>query len=269
MGAIPDTLKCLDLSGMNFDKRGVHSLIRIINAIPKGVSTLKFGNNHLGLMKKGDLKQFIRAIPSHITSIDLSDNDFGEMNTTELKNGFAAVPAHITSIYLGNNNFYKKSNNELNGILEIIPLSVKDINLKKNKLFKKTDKTDKFFRMLETNVKEPERFNWGKNGESNFARALAPLISLSTKGMKNTNLEPLAADSVTTILSFLAPSSVKSERIKQFITEKEKKNELKLSEVEVEPNRVLRNIFNFFNSFAPTRNHVSNDVFVNIMASKR
>ncbi len=269
LGAIPDTLKLLDLSGMNFYKRGVDSLIRIINAIPKGVSALKFGNNHLGLMKNGGGERFISAIPSHITSIDLSDNDFGEMKTNELKRCFAAIPAHVTSIYLGNNKFYKKSNNELNELLGTIPLTVKNVNLKKNKLFKKTDKTDKFFRMLEKNVKEPERFNWGKNGESNFARALAPLISLSTKGMKNTNLEPLAADSVTTILSFLAPSSVQSVRIKQIITEKEQKNELKLSEVAVEPNRVLRNISNFFNNFIPTRNPVSNDVFVNTMASKR
>ncbi|USQ15359.1 hypothetical protein J2N86_15475 (plasmid) [Legionella lytica] len=263
LAAIPETVEMLDFSGMLLAGRGIDSLIRFMHSLPKGVTTLNFSSNNLHLIKARHLSRLFEAIPSHITSINLSNNGLGEMDTSTLKKAFAIFPKNVTSISLGDNKFYKKKHSEVIEILSAIPIHVKNINVEKNKLFKKIQATDNFFNTLQNHVKEPERFNWRDNGESNFSRALAPMISFATKGRKNKAAEPLPADNVATILSFLAPASVKSNCIKQLIIEKEEKNKLSSSTNTAGNNSLPTNIFQFFKKFIPKRTVESNDTTAN------
>lgn len=244
--SIPDTIKSLDLSGMLLGGRGIDFLIRVMKSLPTGVTTLDFSANQLGNIKTRDLPQLFKAIPSHVTSINLSSNDFGEMKSSELKTAYASFPKHVTSISLSDNKFSKKNPSELVDILSAIPIHVKNIDLANNQLFKKTKTTDCFFSTLQSHVNEPERFNWSGNGESNFARALAPMISLATKGRTNQHSEPLPADNVATILSFLTPASVQPSHIKELVIEKESSNSSKKI---VGNNSSQNNLFGFFKKF--------------------
>lgn len=95
----------------------------------------------------------------------------------ELPTVFAAIHAGVTSLDLSGNGLHNKSSADLAQIFAAIPNHIKTIHLGNNGLFQNKSTTQKD-EVLNALGKERGRFILTHNGESDLARALAPMLSL-------------------------------------------------------------------------------------------
>ena len=165
---IPETVTTLGLSYNYLDNIPSEKLAQTFATLPKTVTTLDLGNNHLSERESLTLIQTLSNLPSGIINLDLSDNALGEKNTHEVIEILNSIPPHVRFINLSGNQLFTKRT-----------LAERDALLK--------------------GLKDPERFNFKNNGESDLDRAAAPMISLARSGKVN-----LPTDMVVHILSFFS-----------------------------------------------------------------
>ncbi|KTD81750.1 hypothetical protein [Legionella waltersii] len=171
---IPKNITTLNLSvGFLFDL-GANDLKTALQGIPENVATLALSNNSLNALGVKGLKTVLQGIPENIISLDLSKNDLYTLNLLDLVKALATIPNHVTSVHLGDNGLFIK---------------------------KTTKEIDAFLQLLGENR---HRYNLSGNGESQLARALAPMALLTQENSTNNPAFPtLPKDVVAHILSFL------------------------------------------------------------------
>lgn len=126
-------------------------LSKALRVIPTTVTSLNLRCNYLYNQTGTELAQAFTSIPPTVTSLNLCNNSLGHKGGAELAKAFAAIPEHITTVHLGNNHLFAN----------------------RNKIVK-----DGILKALGENR---QRFILVGNGESDLARALAPMVEIRSK----------------------------------------------------------------------------------------
>lgn len=135
------------------------------------------------------------------------------------------IPAGVTTLNLSGNEFHLKTAAELASAFSGIPPHIKTIDLRNNKLFinKSTLEKDEILQAL---GKDRGRFILADNGESDLARALAPMVALTYE-------KKLPIDVAGHILSFL-PTISEHQPSQEFYTKQLKDTERHIDEIREE-----------------------------------
>jgi hypothetical protein len=222
----PGSVTTLSLSGEGFGLIPGTGLAKALSVIPANVTSLALSSNRLYGKSGAELAQAFAAIPDSVTSLSLNDNALGRKTSAELVQAFSAIPTTVTSLNLSHNNLGYKTGAELAQIFAAIPVHVKTINLEYNELFtnKRTIERDKTLKVLGNNR---ERFILTNNGESDLARALAPMATLKSE-------KKLPSDITSHILSFL-PTENNEQRSHSAYKQQLKKTEDKINKIMTDP----------------------------------
>lgn len=196
--AIPDSVTSLKLSNLG---KTVTGLARMVTATPKSMTALNLSNNKLHRQTGHELAHMFATIPDSVTSLNLSSNQLCFKTAAELALAFAVIPKSVTYLDLGGNKLGQRTPAELAKIVAAIPAHIKTINLENNGLFinKSPIEKDKILKALGNNR---ECFILRHNGESDLARALAPMVALKSDNR-------LPSDVAAYILSFIPSDSKK------------------------------------------------------------
>ncbi|KTD75199.1 hypothetical protein [Legionella waltersii] len=193
----------LNLAGFELNRLGENRLADLMREIPKNITTLDLNKNDLYRLGADGLKTALQSIPESITTLDLSNNQLDKLGAEGLQTALQGIPKHVTTLDLSNNGLDKLDLPALAKVLATIPNHVTCVHLGGNGLFinKSTKEIDAFLRLLGENR---HRYHLSGNGESQLARALAPMALLTQENSTNNPRRPaLPRDVVAHILSFL------------------------------------------------------------------
>ena len=154
--------------------------------IPKDITALDISNNGLGYRTTRLLVQAFESIPREVISLNISANSLFLKTIQELVALFIAIPSSILHIDLEDNILDSLESAELAGVLKYLPTTIKTINLAGNHLFRNKTSFEKnmFLTMLQP-INSYGRLSLCRNGESDFQRAIVPLMSLTRQGELN------------------------------------------------------------------------------------
>lgn len=202
------------------------NIIELFKCISINVTKLDLSFNHLNMMGTDKLTFAVNSIHSNLNSLSLKGNklciagtialsELGEYiyrsYNHEVLKGLTFTMQHITthhvnlnSLDLSENDLFQLDFFVLKAILESIAGHVKYVNLQKNKLFeyKNNIQIDKFLKGL-GNVRARQRLDLRRNGESEMARAIVPLIQMSLSSVLRDSNTRIPFDMVGVIASFL------------------------------------------------------------------
>lgn len=210
---LPQNILSLDLSD---NQLGRHKVL--FYALPTTITSLNLSGNAFG--KQIDLPGTVASIPFSVTTLDFSGNSLGNKSVVEIVQTLAALPANISSLDLSSNDLGNKTTAEWLQIINAIPASVTRINLSSNKLFVQRTCEERDAILVALQQKGERLCILNENGESDFARALAPMMSLGRQHRKE-----MPRDVVNHILSFLIspqPSKDAAKFVQEKVSEVEK-----------------------------------------------
>lgn len=130
LGAIPRTLKELNLSNNGLFLLSPATLTQAMNALPR-LQKLNLSNNDLysNLVENSSqrLLTIIQNLPEGIKELNLSNNHLHQFPASRVAICMKNLPSSLQVLNLSGNDLYKKSNAELIKIFKVIPKHVKVI----------------------------------------------------------------------------------------------------------------------------------------------
>lgn len=210
--SIPETVTSLKLSNNAFNKKTEQELEQIIQRIPIWVrEKIDFScNDDFTDMPLNKILTLLQSISHAIKNLNFSNNDLGRKDKQYLIQIFTNIPVTINSIDLSNNEFLiknlednlnldkKLTIEDLKEILNAIPEHI-NINFSNNKLFKCSPGTrDEILKFIR-DIPRTGRIDLSDNGETDFERALGPIM------YSGVNQQSIRANTALHILSFLNP----------------------------------------------------------------
>ncbi|KTD76559.1 hypothetical protein [Legionella waltersii] len=200
---IQKNITTLNLQKNFFYHHGAAGLKTALQNTPETVTALSLSDNHLSRLKDQGLKIALQGIPENITTLDLSRNFLHELGAEGLTTALQGIPENVTNLDLSDNELNKLGLPALAKVLATIPAHITFVHLGDNGLFthKTTKEIDVFLQLLGENR---HRYHLSDNGESQLARALAPMALLTQENSTTIpNLPALPPDVAAHILSFL------------------------------------------------------------------
>ena len=204
IASIQEGVTSLDLRENALGYQTGAELAAALASIKDSVTSLNLSGNILGRKNGAELATALAGIKDSVTSLNLSENILGYQTGAELATAFSGIKEGITSLDISHNNLRLRSAQELRAFIQAIPSHVTSINLRNNNLFKnKSPKAIDAFLLKLGDVRG--RLDLSHNGESEFSRAVVPLIQMDTSVLfeKRLSLPPEVKGIIASYLSGL------------------------------------------------------------------
>ncbi len=207
---IPQHVTTLIFRRILLDHFSVEQIIALGNMIPRNITVLDLSKNYIYGINAEQALALKNMIPKNVTTLDLSENGLFVMfknNATTLSN---MIPTSVTTLRLKSNHLDSFTAQELRDFILAIPENVKIIDLRKNKLFSNKSKKeiDAFVQELgdvrhRLDLRDNLDLNNGNVHESDFSKAIIPMIQMHTSGVVNST-KTLPLEITTNIASHLS-----------------------------------------------------------------